>query len=220
MQNETKLKFIFGSVCVMLLCSFISLSKIASANLIDRQSFRPIEWESDFVSAHSLSFSGMILLNGAQIVRSEEQKLKSAFGLQLCQSLRDQWTGRVGLFVGRTGPAPGQYVWTLLGSDLQHSLIPEKLYDFSFFKYVRPNGFFGLGVTSRWENTGLGLNLIPTLRYNVSEPVAQFGLQLLSPLADELIFEIEYRFLQSARVSQNRGSTIALSLIWGRISKK
>lgn len=219
MQNEPRRK----SASAVAFCRFFAVAACfvscpSVADLNDRQSFRPVAWESDFVSGNSLSVGAFALTGEAKIVELQGQKVNAAYGLQLTQYLRDDWNGRVGLHVGRTGPKQGQYVWTLLSSDLQRPLIPESLYHVGAFRFFRPLISFGLGGVSRWQNSGLGLNLVPTLRYELSEPVAHVGTQLLFPFADELIFSVEYRFLQSARVSSHRGSTWGASLIWGKIN--
>lgn len=219
MQNESRRKSASAATCrrffVAAAC-FVSCS--ALADLKDRQSFRPVEWESDFVSENSLSIGAFALTPGAKIVELQGQNVYAAYGLQLTQYLRDDWNGRVGLHLGRTGPRQGQYVWTFISSDLQRPLIPESLYQSGPFRFFRPLISFGLGGVSRWQNSGMGLNVVPTLRYELSEPVAHVGTQLLFPFSDELIFSIEYRFLQSARVSRHRGSTWGASLIWGKIN--
>lgn len=190
------------------------------ADLNDVQSFRPIEWDSDFVRSHALFVGGWRLFKGSSIVPLDEQNISSSFGLQLAQNLRDHWQGRVGLFLGQTGSRAGRYVWSFLGSDLTHPLIPESVYDVGLFNYLRPFVFFGLGVTSQWETMELSLHLIPTWRYQLSEPVAFGGAHVIFPFSNELMLSLEYRFLQSARYSRHRGSVVGASIVWGRLDKK
>jgi hypothetical protein len=219
MQNEVRMKFnfvFFRALLLIIVCCIFS--RPASANIIEKQSLAPIEWEKDFVESNVLSAGGLRLLGNAEIVDMDGESVTAAYGIQLINHLRDQWSGRLGLHIGRTGPAEGEYVWTFLGSDLQHPLIPEVLYNKAVFSYIRPFLFFGLGAVSRWENMTSKLNPVPALRYNISDAVFFTGVQFLIPVAGELMLGFEYRFLQSMKVSRSRGGTAGISLSWGRMN--
>lgn len=217
MQNQLNQKIIQAFVLFTLLF-FCFVPAVSFCNESTKNpTFRPIEWERDFTSSSSLSLGGFKLFNNSEIVDLAGQHLDSAYGLQLSQNLRDHWKGRVSFYCGRTGADVGQFVWSVIGSDLQHPLVSESVYDWSFIKYLRPFVFFGLGMTSRWANAGTGLNLIPTLRYEISEPIGYAGIQLQGKIASEFILAVEYRLLQSARASRERGHTLGASLIWGRM---
>jgi hypothetical protein len=225
MQIGTKAKqhFVFvrrrGTVLFCALFLSVWTSVDARAEIKDNHSFRSIEWENDFVRSQSLSMSAFRLFPGAQIVPLSERKLSSAYGLQLGQKLRDHWSGRVSFFCGSTGGAADDLIWSYLASDLHHPLIPESLYQTGVFKFFRPNIFFGLGVTTRWQKTRMSLNFIPTLRYEFSEPIAVAGTQWLFSLSDEFMLGFEYRFSQSAQESRHRGGLIGASLVWGSLEK-
>lgn len=197
----------------------VFVSRTATANLKEGQSFRPITWEQDFVRSNSLAFTAIRLLPGAQIVTTPERTVDSAYGLQLGQNLRDDWMGRISLFFGQTGAREGEYMWSFLGSDLVHPLVSTDLLNHAIFQMIRPMGFFGLGMTSRWQRMSLNLNLIPTLRFEASEPIAYAGAYLVAPMTDELMASFEYRFMQSARNSRTRGNVFGVSLVWGRLAK-
>lgn len=216
MQKRLKVKFTSVLFSAFIWLAMVIFAKPATADLNEGHSFRPITWERDFVSSNSLSFTVMKLLPGAQIVITPDRAVGSAYGLQLGQKLRDDWTGRISMFCGRTGPAAGEYVWSYLTSELLHPLIPEDMKTHGVFRYVRPFGFFGAGMTTRWQNMSLNLNLIPTLRYEATEPTAAAGVMLQIPVANELMLSFEYRFMQSARSSRTRGSVLGGSLVWGQ----
>jgi hypothetical protein len=217
MQKRLKVKFTSVLCSAFIGLAAVFFSKTARANLNEGHSFRPIGWERDFVSSSSLSFTVMKLLPGAQIISTPERAVASAYGLQLGQNLRDNWAGRISMFCGRTGPGAGEYVWSYLASDLLHPLMTEEMNSTGPFRYARPFGFFGVGMTTRWQNMSLNLNLIPTLRYEATEPTAFAGVLLQIPVANELMLAVEYRFMQSARNSQTRGNVLGGSLVWGQM---
>lgn len=220
MQSEPRMKINFLFIRLLVLFCCTAFPARIFADLTDRQSLAPMEWEKDFVQTHALSVGALRLGKGAQLVSMNDQTLNSAFGLNLANHLRDHWTGRLGLHFGRTGAEQGQFVWTSVGSDLQRPMIPESLFNVSLFKYVRPYVFFGLGAVSRWENVKSGINLIPTLRYHTSESAFYAGAQILIPFADEYMFGAEYRFLQSMKESRTRGGAVGVSVHWGRWERK
>ncbi|NBO37125.1 hypothetical protein EBU99_00915 [bacterium] len=197
----------------------IVLCQTAFADLHETQSFQPVQWESDFVADKNLSFTTMLVPERSQIVGLLSGPVRTAYGLQLGQRLRDHWMGRVSLFFGRNEAKTGNLLWSFLGSDLSHPLISDALSEWNFFRVLRPIGFFGLGFVSRWENTAFKYNLLPTARYELSEPIAYAGGMLQLQVAQEVILATEYRYLQSARASHNRGPTFAISLIWGSLEK-
>lgn len=219
---KVKFSFLLGLMTAGLCLSFIPLR--ARAELRDSQSFQPIEWESDFVRDNSLALTWLGLPQGTHLAKPDDQdvfrNLRNTFGLQLGQLLRDHWQGRIGLFLTRTNPKVGGYVWGFLGSDLQHALIPEALYDQGVFRYFRPYGHFGLGFSTRWENSKTRYNLIPTFRYEASEPAAYGGFSAMYRLSDELLLGFEFRYFQSARNSQNHFPSWGGSLVWGGLEKR
>ena len=217
MQNEARMKFIFFFLRSLLTLVLSAGFPLAKANISERQSLAPVEWERDFVETHSLGAGIMRLFPKSEIVDLEGQTAKNIYGLQLLNHLRDGWKGRLGFHLGRTGPSEGQYIWTFFGTDLQHSLLPEFLSKTSAAKHLTPFGFFGLAAVSRWENMTSRLNPVPALRYNVSEGVFYAGALLLIPFAPEFMMGIEYRFLQSVKESKSRGGAAGMSVYWGQI---
>jgi hypothetical protein len=219
MHKESQVKFKFPLRHLLTILIGCVWGQGASAEIREAQSFKPIEWESDFTQENSLSLTWLNLPKSVQLTQSEDadlyRQMSNAFGLQLGKNLRDHWQGRVSFFVARTGPATGGYVWSFLGSDLQRELVPESFSGHAIFRFLRPYFFFGLGFGSRWENSEVRYNLIPTFRYEVSEPAAYFGSSMAWRLADELLLSLEFRYFQSARLSQNRFPTWGGSLIWG-----
>lgn len=220
MQNEVKMKSYFIFFRRVFLCLVCLVFKPVLANISDRQSLAPIEWEKDFVETHALSAGVLGLFSNAEIVDLEGQTVRSAFTVQLVNYLRDRWSGRLGFHLGRSGTTQGQYIWTYFGSDLQHPLLPESISDNFVFRYSKPIGFFGLGAVSRWENMTSKLNPVPALRYNVSEAVFYAGAQILIPLTTEFMLGFEYRVLQSIKVSNSRGGIAGLTVHWGKIDRK
>ncbi|MEN9528441.1 MAG: hypothetical protein RI932_314 [Pseudomonadota bacterium] len=219
MHKESQVKFRFPLRHLLLILLVLTWRENGWAEIRDAQSFRPIEWESDFAQDNSLSFTWLNLPKNVQLTQPEDlelyHQLRNAFGLQLGKVLRDGWQGRISFFVARTSPAAGGYVWSFLGSDLQRDLVPKRFSENVIFRVVRPYLFFGLGFGSRWENSQVRYNLIPTFRYEASEPAAYFGSSVAWQLADELLLSIEFRYFQSARLSQNRFPSWGGSIVWG-----
>ena len=221
-ESQVKFKFLLRQLLIIFFACVWGLS--AFAEIREAQSFNPIEWESDFTQDNSLSLTWLNLPQSVLLTEPQDldlyHQLRNAFGLQLGKNLREHWHGRVGFFVARTGPATGGYVWSYLGSDLQRELVPESLLDGAIFSVIRPYLFFGLGFGSRWENSEVRYNLIPTFRYEVSEPTAYLGSSLAWRVADELMLSIEFRYFQSARLSRNRFPTWGGSIIWASWRRK
>ncbi|MBM3383066.1 MAG: hypothetical protein FJY29_11565 [Betaproteobacteria bacterium] len=223
MHKESQVKFRFPLRQILWALSLVLFSLSAKpqawAEIRDAQSFKPIAWESDFAQDNSLSLTWLNLPQRVQLTQPEDielyRQLRHAFGLQLGKVLRESWQGRVGFFVARTSPETGGYVWSFLGSDLQRELVPAGLFDHAVFRVLRPYLFFGLGFGSRWENSQVRYNLIPTFRYEVSEPAAYFGTSVAWRIADEILLSVEFRYFQSARLSQNRFPSWGGSIVWG-----
>jgi hypothetical protein len=224
MHKVWKSKFSFD-LCIFVLAIVALLrSQIALAEIRDAQSFKPIEWESDFSKSNSLSVNWFRFPDKVQLALPEDaitfDELRNGFGIQLGQWLRGQWQGRIGFYLASTGSAKGAYVWSFLGSDLQHPLVTGELGEKAIFRYFRPFVYFGLGVSSRWENSEVRYNLIPTFRYEASEPSAYFGSSFLFKLSDEILFGLDFRYFQSARNSRNRFPGFGASVVWGELEKK
>lgn len=220
MQKGLKLKITSLVIRTLLFCLLAQGLSSARADLNEGHSFRPIAWEKDFTDQSSLALSAFTLSSRAQMVASEGTPVRSAFGLKLSQNLRDNWSGRMGLFCGRSSDAQDSFIWSFLGSDLMHPLIPESYFNHPAFRWARPHVYFGIGLTSRWANTGLKINLVPTMRYETTEPATYAGFEVLSQVAEEMQVGADYRFVQSARVSKNRGHMFGLSLVWGKLEKR
>lgn len=192
----------------------------AHAELRDAQMFRPIEWEESMTSSKTVHFSwanpaSSVTLAGTPASNGFD-RLKNIFGLQVSRTLNRQWKGRVGLLFSGAGTQRGDALWSFVGSDLQHSLIPTSWTDKTIFRRLRPLGYFGLGFASRWQNSQVRYTLLPTFRYDESEPAAYLGISTLLHAFGDVIFEIDVRYFQSARDSRNTFLSFGGSLVLGR----
>jgi hypothetical protein len=218
-SQKKKGRIVFAALPAIFSLGVMMHSKNASADIRDAQSLQPIAWEPDFTAENTLSLTWLHMPQGLPFLTTrdprESMEVKNIFGLQLGQTLREDWHGRVGLSIAREGSRRGEHVWSFVGSDLQfNGLIPKKTSE-KISALLRPSVYFGLGVLSRWENSITRYNLIPTARYEASEPAAYGGVALQFRIANEMIFELDSRYFQSARVSVNRGISFGGSLVWG-----
>jgi hypothetical protein len=210
---------IFSLLRNLALLFIILRSGHAHSDIRDSQSMQPIAWEPDFTNENTLSLSWLHLPDGLPFLTTPDHPdaaaVKNIFGIQLGRTLRERWLGRVGVMLAQEGARRGDHVWSFIGSDLQYTgLFPSKEPEQTILSF-RPHIFFGLGVLSRWENSITRYNLVPTARYEASEPSAYGGVAFQFRFARELILEIEGRYFQSARVSMNRGLSVGGSLVWG-----
>lgn len=201
----------------------LSLFGNARAELRDSQTFRPIEWEESTTSSKSMYFSWLNPLMTVPLAQPANDiqfnELKNIFGIQVSHFLNNQWKGRLGFFTSRSGPKTGDTLWSFAGSDLQHSLIPQSWRKAEVFSLIEPFGYFGLGFASRWEISPVRYNLIPTFRYNESEPAAYLGVSWMIRGLGDLLLDVDLRYFQSARVSQHRFLSLGGSLVLGRWSR-
>lgn len=193
---------------------------LAQAELRDAQSFRPIEWEESTTSSKYIHFLWMRPLRAISLAEDSQidrlGEAENIFGLQVSQPLHSRWKGRLGLYLSRTGSEIGDALWSFAGSDLQHPLTPLPWKEKGFFSWFQPFGYFGLGFASRWENSQVRYNLVPTFRYNESEPAAYLGISSMIRLFGSVMFELDVRYFQSARVSQRKFLTLGGSFVLGR----
>lgn len=224
MHKVLREKFRFHQRFMLICLSFLIFSDMAHAELREGQSFKPIEWDADFSKDRTLEATWLWFPRGIQIVQPDEQELFNdlinGFGLQLGQWIRDQWQGRMSIFLAQTTPKTGGYVWSFLGSDLKHPLVFGNFAQHKFFQHAKPFGFFGLGVSSRWESSRIRYNLIPTFRYDVSEPTVHLGSSLMIQLSDEMMLSLEFRYFESMRKSGNKFPLWGVSLAWGHLEKR
>ena len=220
LRSEFRFHLRFALICLLFLVAPARLY----ADLRDGQSFKPIEWDADFSKSRTFEASWIRFPRGVQHAQPAEKELfddvRSGVGLQLGQWLRDRWQGRMSLLLAQTDSKVGGYVWTFLGSDLKHPLIFGAAQEYWLFSHLKPYAFFGLGVSSRWENSQVRYNLIPTYRYEVSEPAIYFGTSLMIRLAGEFLLSLEFRHFESARSSKNSFPLWGASLVWGDLEKK
>ena len=192
----------------------------AHAELRDSQMFRPIEWEESMTSSKFISFSWLTPMSSVALARASESdafdNLKHIFGFQFSRPLNNRWKGRLGLFISSTGAQRGQELWSFAGSDLQHSLTPSSWKEQRFFSWFQPVGYFGLGFASRWKNAQVRYNLIPTFRYDESEPAAYLGVSSMVRLLGDSMIEVDLRYFQSARDAKHRFVSLGGSLILWR----
>jgi hypothetical protein len=179
-----------------------------------------MELEESVTSSKFLYISWLKPLSAVTLAREsasdEFDKLGNVIGFQVSQHLNNRWKGRLGLFISMTGSQRGDDLWSFVGSDLQRSLTPIAWKDQKLFELFQPVGYFGLGFASRWKNSQVRYNLIPTLRYDESEPAAYLGVASMIRVLGDVMVEIDVRYFQSARNSQNRFVSLGGSLVLGR----
>lgn len=208
---------------IWLLCALpvaVSLTEVSAAERTSSQSFKPIEIEEATASNTSLYLSWHTPLKAVTVAQPLDSDgggaLNSIFAIQVSQLLHSQWRGRIGFFVSRSGGRAGDPLWSFIGSDLQHTVLPSTLDGGALFGSLKPYAYFGLGFASRWENSQVRYNVIPTFRYEESEPAAYTGLSFLFPGFGHLLLEFDVRLVQSARTSQNRFLMLGGSVVLGQ----